>query len=116
MNSTGKLSLGEDQPKQAEQGWAFQPEALEVFMVFYVAEVVFGLSLHLSSTQARMSGERQKQTTDVIPIFLSETMFVSMRISKTILTKSQRKQRKSKRLTFTVEFHLILVYTKITHA
>lgn len=23
-----------DQPKQAEQGWAFQPEALEVFTVF----------------------------------------------------------------------------------
>lgn len=40
-----------DQPKQAEQGWAFQPEALEDFTVFMWQR--FGLSLHRASTQSQ---------------------------------------------------------------
>ncbi len=36
-----------DQPKQAEQGWAFQPEALEVFTVFMWQS--WGLDFHCAS-------------------------------------------------------------------
>lgn len=46
-----------DQPKQAEQGWAFQPEALEVFTVFMRQS--WGLDFHCTSL--RYSHEIQKR-------------------------------------------------------
>lgn len=40
-----------DQPKQAEQGWAFKPEALDVFTVFMWQS--YGLDFHCASLQYR---------------------------------------------------------------
>lgn len=51
-NSTAKLSLGGDRPRQAKKGWAFQPEGLEVFMRFIWQNCMgFGLSLSTVSSK-----------------------------------------------------------------
>lgn len=48
-----------DRPKQAEQGWAFQAEALLVSPCIYVAEPGLGLSLHLAWIQSPKSEKKK---------------------------------------------------------
>lgn len=46
-----------DQPKQAEQGWAFQPEALEDFAVFMWQSL--GLDFHCTSLRYSPKAQRR---------------------------------------------------------
>lgn len=51
-NSTGKLSLGEGPAQTGRAGLGFPARGLGRLHCVYVAELGFGLSLHLTSTQS----------------------------------------------------------------
>lgn len=84
-----------DQPKQAEQGWALQPEALEVFTMFMWQSWCWTFTAPHCITSGKAGSE--------------DWLKVCIKIKRVRLWKST--------LTFPLQFHLIhLVYTKCTHA